>query len=726
MDEQFQEEGPEGRPAKRQRASRACDFCRSKKIKCDGAEGSCNNCEVYGVTCDYTERIKKRGVPAGKYQLLLQHQALAEATLGALLSKFSGLEDIINDILKLDEDVRSKEIDRLQEIWRGSQGFASFSALLARSNSGSANYPIFIADPTLPPEAAPGATTTHTAASRYKDPLSNGQGCSTSSEAPILQLPGLVPSNRRQDNLTLSDHRSNLSLDLPELNEMSLNGQEHDSVGVQDHTIFSGTSKRELPLPTADLLEKYFVNIHSIVPVLDKIESLHFFHSHNFDKSENKYPTSQDKLSVISLSCALASSSAFEPSTTEPRTESIWQSPVSRTDVAGVLIQVQEIILSSMISIRAGAWIKARRIITVLCDLVIHYRIFEASTNHRQCLELIHKAQRRAWSACFLIDTLVAAKLRILPVLRSQNCDVPFIDEDVSEEWDSWTFNITSTIRKSPARIASTYNHFLGLAHILNEYISQVVSYRSSKERRAHLASAITSYQSARDHLRAWSEGLPSHLKVEMIWTDSDVRLKSSSLTASTYAMNLNIAYHSFTCFICTNLQSSLASIHISQAQGSVLENALHHFSVSSSCAGQLCDLFLSKYGEDVMHPFLDLFRHLMRPLQYLQTNVVQGRPQDDGRTPSSALDASRDQWHQVTSNERTNQPISGTTNSSYPISPGDANADHRIRFTPSNIPTQPHDAGLYNTSGLRSNLNVEQLNTTIEIPSPELFDYFR
>lgn len=43
----------------RRRVSKACDSCRSKKIKCNG-EQTCSNCLKYGCPCTYTHTIKKR------------------------------------------------------------------------------------------------------------------------------------------------------------------------------------------------------------------------------------------------------------------------------------------------------------------------------------------------------------------------------------------------------------------------------------------------------------------------------------------------------------------------------------------------------------------------------------------------------------------------------------------------------------------------------------------
>ncbi|KAF8919354.1 fungal-specific transcription factor domain-containing protein [Mucidula mucida] len=58
---------------KKRRLQRACDFCRKKKIRCDGvqtsvAEGSkCSNCKLYNSTCTYVEAAQKRVSSARGY-----------------------------------------------------------------------------------------------------------------------------------------------------------------------------------------------------------------------------------------------------------------------------------------------------------------------------------------------------------------------------------------------------------------------------------------------------------------------------------------------------------------------------------------------------------------------------------------------------------------------------------------------------------------------------------
>ncbi|CAE6366230.1 unnamed protein product [Rhizoctonia solani] len=65
--------GVEGANAKKRRVQRACDVCRRKKVRCDGATRAgnrCSNCVAFNFDCTYVEAAKKRGPPKGYVESL--------------------------------------------------------------------------------------------------------------------------------------------------------------------------------------------------------------------------------------------------------------------------------------------------------------------------------------------------------------------------------------------------------------------------------------------------------------------------------------------------------------------------------------------------------------------------------------------------------------------------------------------------------------------------------
>ncbi|KAK3640143.1 hypothetical protein LTR56_005555 [Elasticomyces elasticus] len=136
-------EGGEGREAKRRRIARACDMCRKKKIKCDGALGpnpKCGHCVNYKTECIFTTVEKKRAPPKGaKYIEGLENR------LGRMenLLKLSGLL-AENDGGRTDLGTLEKQLAERQGGGSGSAGGSPSAAQpgaqqAARTTTSSAN-----------------------------------------------------------------------------------------------------------------------------------------------------------------------------------------------------------------------------------------------------------------------------------------------------------------------------------------------------------------------------------------------------------------------------------------------------------------------------------------------------------------------------------------------------------------------------------------------------------
>ncbi|KAG1451614.1 hypothetical protein G6F56_008042 [Rhizopus delemar] len=72
---------------KRQRVSKACEQCRKKKVKCDGASPLCTNCISLGIQCSYKETTKKRGPPKGYIEAIEGRLHRLEALLGSIVQE---------------------------------------------------------------------------------------------------------------------------------------------------------------------------------------------------------------------------------------------------------------------------------------------------------------------------------------------------------------------------------------------------------------------------------------------------------------------------------------------------------------------------------------------------------------------------------------------------------------------------------------------------------------
>jgi hypothetical protein len=83
----------ERRSAPKQRISRACDRCRSRRTKCDGSQPTCATCAAADVPCTYGSHTKKRGLPTGYVRLL-------ESLWALVFESIPGAEDATLQLLR--------------------------------------------------------------------------------------------------------------------------------------------------------------------------------------------------------------------------------------------------------------------------------------------------------------------------------------------------------------------------------------------------------------------------------------------------------------------------------------------------------------------------------------------------------------------------------------------------------------------------------------------------
>ncbi|ORX92972.1 hypothetical protein K493DRAFT_39435 [Basidiobolus meristosporus CBS 931.73] len=87
---------------KKPRASRACDICRKKKVKCDNEKPACSNCLSFGYECTYLEKQKKRG-PQPNYPKGLEE-------------RLERLESVLSNLAKRDSTLPSEIVEEFHSI----------------------------------------------------------------------------------------------------------------------------------------------------------------------------------------------------------------------------------------------------------------------------------------------------------------------------------------------------------------------------------------------------------------------------------------------------------------------------------------------------------------------------------------------------------------------------------------------------------------------------------
>ncbi|WPH01192.1 Hypothetical protein R9X50_00402800 [Acrodontium crateriforme] len=77
------------------RIAQACDRCRTKKIRCDGVEPRCSNCDVVGLECKTSHHLSRRAFPKGYTESLENHVRELEAQVAGLKSDIDVLSGML-------------------------------------------------------------------------------------------------------------------------------------------------------------------------------------------------------------------------------------------------------------------------------------------------------------------------------------------------------------------------------------------------------------------------------------------------------------------------------------------------------------------------------------------------------------------------------------------------------------------------------------------------------
>jgi len=116
------------------------------------------------------------------------------------------------------------------------------------------------------------------------------------------------------------------------------------------------------------------------------------------------------------------------------------------------------------------AWSLIGQAVRLALDLQLDQPVEPSSNSARS-----RSRSKHVFLGCFVLDTLISARLKRRPHLRSEDIDlIGFVEEDGLEEWDPWTdcLNVRrGSSSRIPASILSTFNHLIQLLKSLNDAI---------------------------------------------------------------------------------------------------------------------------------------------------------------------------------------------------------------------------------------------------------------
>ncbi|KAI1262777.1 hypothetical protein F5Y18DRAFT_144034 [Xylariaceae sp. FL1019] len=414
---------------KRQRVSRACDQCRAAREKCDGIQPLCFACASQNRSCSWEEPKKKRGVQTGYIRTL-------EMALGWIFDKIPESEEALHGLLTHEggqgrllfsgKDSASAGT-RLCRRWRKSTVHREIERVLS---GGDAAYARAANDST------PGDESDEEDLERRNGRTSPGAELRIPMKTEV-EGANAPPSDTRSVDESVTPQVGNVA----DLSKSSLTYIPQLQPPQPPYIIV-------LPHNHWRLLDIYFSYTHCWFPILEKHEVL----KTSYTYPDEGLPVPRDNADFVGhaeLWAALTLASYQEraseadvnvDSTSSARTQ---LNPGEMYQVARKLVplehelfevrHVNALLLLTLVNIGCDDVQTAWFLIGVASRMSLSLRLHESSSsaNVRQ--------SSHTYMGCFILDTLISARLGLVPHLRADmaQVDLPRLDNDL-DEWQPW------------------------------------------------------------------------------------------------------------------------------------------------------------------------------------------------------------------------------------------------------------------------------------------------
>ncbi|KFY00916.1 hypothetical protein V490_01153 [Pseudogymnoascus sp. VKM F-3557] len=427
----------------RKRVAQACDRCRGRKDKCDGAKPACSACALRGHACSYDPAVKKRGLPEGYVRGLenlwgftIREAPEVETNVISLIEQRHGSEALPRGWSSKDGD------EALSDTWRKSRLSRELDSLL----------PLLDITDDRPAKRR-----------RQDNSFTPPTEASAFDPAPLPPPETFPVKGERQNSATFP---------VPSFN----------STASSEATRLTDAEQLQLPHNAWELLDVYFSYTHCWLPIVEK---------HNSLRASYLYPTT--------ISSSMPGSGDHAALWAMLAYAECHQAIMRRSMAHGVILQQKDPWVAS------NAYKTARGLIPDedgvfelghIQSLLILTLLNMGKNRWKQAWSLIGQAVRMAlelglekhaddaksrnkhvFFGCFVLETLVAARLNRSPHLRAQdalNCGL--LLEDGSDEWSPWVDCIgirrnSESSSRGPGAILSTFNRLVQISAVLNAII---------------------------------------------------------------------------------------------------------------------------------------------------------------------------------------------------------------------------------------------------------------
>ncbi|KAJ3547676.1 hypothetical protein NM208_g1401 [Fusarium decemcellulare] len=434
---------------KRKRVSRACDYCRARKHRCDGRHPTCSPCSAIHQPCSYGSDIKKRGLPTGYVRSL---ELLWALVFTVVPNSTSIVRELLPEIqFALDSRGRLvmdsaliKDPDILKHAWEGSGIQGELDQLLSsvQENSHSSAGP---------------ATITKDEDSAFDLP-------------PHLKSFDAVQSRLADGAIPSSDpaHAENTDT-LPRQLPMEIQARQQNDA-----------APATFPHNVRRLLDMYFAHTHCWLPIVQKHKMLELLYS----PSRTALAEGGNLATfwaILALSSLQASRDPQRPvgrrsSLSTPEQIYAKARQCIPNEEARKPGHAQALLILSLFKLDQGeisaCWHLIGQAVRICLDL--------RTTLDRRDQTMASGSdddQNRLLCACFVLDTVVSCQLGKPPHLRT--VDVKFLlplAETGQDEWEPRTIcpgesnsQHRSDSLHQPLRAISIFNRYVDLIRILND-----------------------------------------------------------------------------------------------------------------------------------------------------------------------------------------------------------------------------------------------------------------
>lgn len=529
MDEEGKRTGSEEMTAqpKRQRVSRACDSCRSKKDKCDGMQPVCSTCASLCRPCTYKANPKKRGLPTGYIRSL-------ELLWGLAFEKIHGSQDVMCALLRSIDlpshlATMGKEAegsDTLLSSFKNSTMLKDVERLLAAleqpEDEREGNQQSY-SDGVTSLDVDGILASSEAQEWRVPEGLEHREvtlpaGVSTSRDFMIASPPGPGEYSTRDcgvQTLEVDEFRAHpLPVDLT----------------ANDQRVLSTSMLPQLPYDAWPLLDIYFSYTHCWFPILEKHDILRtaFQYTEGDVTMAHTVPGSGNHAAlwaVLTLA-SLQNASNHASRNSDQLHQGLSSSQLY--DVARGLIptehgpyeigHVQALLILSLIKLGQREWIPAWILIGHAVRIAHALELNQPSLHSSQARPTEQSKQlgrvKHVYLGCFVLETLIAEQTSNYPSLRRDDLSsVGPINEDGLEEWHPWedqtelrpTQTSRASMQRGPLHALSTFNRLVSLVSILNDLCCL----------KQHSTLSRSQLESLKLQLQRWGSTLPKSYRID-------------------------------------------------------------------------------------------------------------------------------------------------------------------------------------------------------------------